>query len=79
MLPNCGVDETMAFADKLRKRIEAEESAIRGGEQAGLTVSVGLAVWPLHEETCDDAVAAANSADHEAKNAGKNRVKMAPN
>lgn len=78
LLPNCTVDETSAFAEKLRARIEAEVFTVQGGGSSTLTVSEGVAVWPVHGETLDEVRAAANRAEHEAKTAGKNRVQVAP-
>lgn len=74
MLPNCGVEETSGFAEKLRARIEAEEFAMEGHEPVRLTVSAGVAAWAVHGKTLDEVIHAANKAAHAAKEAGKNHV-----
>jgi diguanylate cyclase len=48
ILPNCSLDETVAFAEKLRREIETMEFAIDGRASQRLTVSAGAAVWPNH-------------------------------
>ena len=78
MLPNCTIDETAAFAEGLRARIDAQVFAVKEGEPVQLTVSVGVAAWPLHGGTLQDVIVAANKAENEAKAAGKNRVHTAP-
>jgi diguanylate cyclase (GGDEF)-like protein len=77
MLPNCGVAETVAFAEKLRARIEARKFSIEGRQPVGLTVSAGVAAWPVHGKTLDEIILEANKAEHAAKAAGKNRVCVA--
>ena len=77
MLPNCGVDETAGFAERLRARIEVEQFALEGHEPVRLTVSAGVAAWPGHGETLNQVIHAANKAEHVAKEAGKNRVRVA--
>ena len=43
-----------------------------------LTVSIGVAIRPDHGDTLDELLAVANEAEHAAKIAGRNTVKMAP-
>lgn len=47
ILPNSGIDETASFAEKLRARIEAEKFPVEGHEPVRLTVSAGVATWPV--------------------------------
>ena len=77
MLPNCSVAETSAVAEKLRARIEAQEFSIEGRQPVRLTVSAGVAAWPVHGKTLDEIILEANKAEHAAKDAGKNRVCVA--
>lgn len=44
---------------------------------ARITVSVGVASFPLHAVSMDDLVDAADRAVYQAKGRGKNRVEMA--
>ncbi len=77
MLPNCDVQETLAFAEKLRGRIEAQDFLVDAGKSQRLTVSSGVAVWPLHGTKLATVIEAANGAESAAKRAGKNRVHLA--
>lgn len=77
MLPNCGVTETVAFAEKLRARVEEWKFSIEGHQPAGLTVSAGVAAWPVHGKTLGEIILEANKAEHAAKDAGRNRVCVA--
>ncbi len=77
MLPNCGVGETVQFAENLCARIEAQEFSIEGHGRVHLTVSAGVAAWPGHGKTLDEVIHAANKAEHAAKEAGKNCVHVA--
>jgi diguanylate cyclase (GGDEF)-like protein len=77
MLPGCDLEETIRFAEKLRARIEAQTFAMEGDEAVHVTVSAGVSAWPVHGKTLDEVIHAANTAEHAAKNAGKNRVNAA--
>ncbi len=73
LLPNHTSKEVTQFAERLRRRIETEdfsvcESSVR------ITVSIGIALWPKHDDTIDDLIANANRAEHSAKAKGKNRI-----
>jgi diguanylate cyclase (GGDEF)-like protein len=78
ILPNSNLEETAAFAEKLRQQVEAQEFRI-GERLWRLTVSVGVAVWPNHGGTFQLVVEAANRAESEAKKSGRNRVQVAEN
>ncbi len=75
-LPNHNSEEVMAFAEKVRKTFETNQFQVAGTDQP-LTVSIGVAIWPDHGETQREVVAAANRAEHVAKNEGRNTVRMA--
>lgn len=77
MLPNFDVSEAAGFAERLRARIEAEEFSVEAKRPVRVTVSAGVAVWPVHGKTLSDVIQAANNAEHTAKNTGKNRVCVA--
>lgn len=77
ILPECGLDEAAALAEKLRAIIEAEP--FRGAEAQTLhvTTSLGVAAW--HGDFVNPAamIAAADAALYRAKEAGRNRVERA--
>jgi diguanylate cyclase (GGDEF)-like protein len=78
ILPNCSLEETSAFAEKIRQSIEAQYFAIDTLSTARLTVSAGVAAWPTHGTTLDRVIEVANQAEHAAKVAGKNCVHTHP-
>ena len=75
LLPNQTPEEVALFAQRLRARIEAQEFSV-GGDSARITVSIGVALWPEHAETLENLIAKANTAEHTAKEKGKNRVEI---
>ena len=63
----------MGHADRLRKTVEVANP----GPNLKVTVSIGLALYPLNEKTEDPAtklVELADAALYRAKQAGRNRV-----
>ena len=68
------LDKAMAFAERLRRTIEAMEIATTAGALR-ITMSVGVAALP-HSDAADalSLIAAADQALYAAKNAGRNRV-----
>ena len=73
LLPNHTSDEVLAFAERLRIQVAASTYQV-GGVPVQVTASVGLSMWPVHGSTLAELIAKANSAEHEAKANGKNRV-----
>lgn len=76
LLPNCSIDESAAFAEKIRAQIaactfSAEKQAVQ------ITVSAGIAAWPHHGETLTDVVKRANQEERRAKEKGKDCVFVA--
>ena len=76
ILSNHNMEEAEKFAEKVRNAFEAEIFKINGHEQR-LTVSIGVAIWPQHGRTFNDVLAAANRAEHLAKDKGRNTVVLA--
>jgi len=73
-----GADEAGAFhlAERIRHGIEKGQ-VIFDGARLSVTVSVGVAVWPRDGASGPELVAAADRALYAAKQAGRNRVKIA--
>ena len=69
VLPGAGPEAAMRAADRLRKAIE--------DCSAGVTVSGGVATFPLHAVNADALVGAADAALYDAKRNGRNRVAAA--
>lgn len=66
LLPNLDAEEARAFAEKLRKTFEEHRFVVDGGVE-GVTVSIGVAVWPMAGATYTEVLEAANRAEVEAK------------
>jgi len=67
------VDETMVYAEDLRKRIANRTYAGKGIQTS---VSVGAAVFPLHGKTDRDLLLAVREALYEAQRGGRNQVRL---
>ncbi len=74
ILPQCGLEMAAAKAEKLRAGIE-QLSEPNGAQ---VSASFGVACIPATSEGARDALAAADAALYEAKQAGRNRVARAP-
>jgi diguanylate cyclase (GGDEF)-like protein len=72
LMPEATEREASTLAERLRKRVAAEAF-----EHRGVTISLGVAQYPIGGETADEVLAAADSALYDAKRAGRNRVALA--
>lgn len=68
LLPTCGKSEAFETAERLRGLIGAIECPVN------ITVSAGVATYPLHGVTASDLVKAADEALYESKRDGRNRT-----
>ncbi|HEY9389545.1 MAG TPA: GGDEF domain-containing protein [Mycobacteriales bacterium] len=83
VLPSTGPDQAGQIAERLRDRVaaldlEVADTAGRPRRVHGLTVSIGLACYPLHGRDLEDLLRMADAALYTAKAAGRNRVRSAP-
>ncbi|MDO8532365.1 MAG: diguanylate cyclase [Dehalococcoidia bacterium] len=80
IFPGCAYDDAGNVAEKLRSAVEQARFAIRPSDgqetEAGVTVSVGAAVYPDTATSAWDLVAQADAAMYQAKQAGRNRVRV---
>jgi diguanylate cyclase (GGDEF)-like protein len=74
LLTQTNVDQAFAVAEKLRKTIEKWQFP---GVPRAITISAGVAAFPLHGKNRDELVRAADSGLYLAKQAGRNRVCIA--
>ncbi len=79
LLPNTGLDEAFAVAERLRKRAEGVRLDLRppaGGPAAEvrITASLGVAVAPDHAESPGALIERSDRALYRAKEGGRNRV-----
>ncbi|MBI5885180.1 MAG: diguanylate cyclase [Deltaproteobacteria bacterium] len=76
LAPEAGADGGTAAAERLRALVEAESFIVQGAVAAhsGVTISIGVAAYPLDGQTAAELIRAADSALYEAKRAGRNMV-----
>jgi two-component system, sensor histidine kinase LadS len=74
VLPYIENDNAMAFANKVRNRVEAA-NYVADNQEIKVTVSIGVCtVTPTETDERKDIISAADIALYEAKNAGRNQV-----
>jgi len=71
LLTQTTAEQAMAVAEKLRRMVETWQFP---GVPRTITISAGVAAFPLHGKTRDDIVRAADSGLYAAKQSGRNRV-----
>lgn len=76
LLPRADADTAAKAAVRIRK-VVAGRPVAAADELIRVTVSIGVATWPVHGTSADALVAAADEALYRAKGAGKNRVERA--
>jgi diguanylate cyclase (GGDEF)-like protein/PAS domain S-box-containing protein len=76
LLPDTDGPEALALADRLRARIAAESVEVLG-QAVPQTVSIGIGLIAATDTTPDAVLARADAALYEAKNAGRNTVRLA--
>jgi len=78
ILPETDSKTAMEVAGRLRNTIEMHRFYSGEGEWLTITVSIGVAVYPLGINTKESLVAAADAAMYQAKQEGRNRVCLHP-
>jgi diguanylate cyclase (GGDEF)-like protein len=72
-------EQAVLFAEKMREMIAATDIAIPGTQvPVRITISGGLAMFPVHGQSTTELSRAADHALYESKRQGKNRVRVAP-
>jgi len=68
ILPNCAEDQALAAAERLRMSVASAATVVP------VTISVGVATYPVHASGGTSLVQAADQALYESKRGGRNRV-----
>ena len=74
VLPQITAEQALSVAEKLRREVAGWHFP---GVPRSVTISAGTAAFPLHGQTRDDIVKAADAALYAAKQAGRNCVRAA--
>jgi diguanylate cyclase (GGDEF)-like protein/PAS domain S-box-containing protein len=77
ILPDASLDDARARAEELREGVRCITVQDRGRTIGPLTVSAGVASFPLHGSTAEALLKAADEALYRAKGAGRDRVMVA--
>jgi diguanylate cyclase (GGDEF)-like protein len=72
LLPECDLEQGIVAAERVRARLAEEK--FEGGS---VTMSIGVAEFPMHGETTAAVIAAADTALYDAKHSGRDQVKSA--
>lgn len=76
ILPETDADEARAIAENIRQKVEAHEYPSKQGKLK-VTVSLGVATFPVHGHEKQSLIEAADKALYRAKDGGRNRVEVA--
>jgi len=74
ILPYANMEDCRARAEKLRQKVQQNLKIPWQGKDLEITVSIGVALFPVHGATLHQVVDAADAALLKAKRQGRNRV-----
>ncbi|MEL7059742.1 MAG: GGDEF domain-containing protein [Acidobacteriota bacterium] len=74
LFPGMGVDDAMRRLEVVRRSIEELQVGVGSKETTRVTVSIGVAVWPLDGLNLEQTLALADQRLYQAKSGGRNRV-----
>jgi diguanylate cyclase (GGDEF)-like protein len=74
VLPETDTESSLMVAERLLKAVAESPFDIGSGRAISVTVSIGIATYPLHTNEIESLFAAADSALYAAKHNGRNRV-----
>lgn len=74
LLPDIGIDAAAAVAERVLEAAAALELPAHDGSRISGSVSIGLAVYPLHADNAKDLFLFADNMMYKAKGAGKHQV-----
>ena len=79
ILPEASLDVVQKRAEEIRQMVPRMQVHHRGQLIESITVSLGVAIFPIHGATHEDLLKAADDALYSAKKQGRNRVVVAGN
>ncbi|MAA65391.1 MAG: sensor domain-containing diguanylate cyclase [Alteromonadaceae bacterium] len=74
VLPERDLEEASETAERLRSLVAEQDIEVAEGESINLSVSIGVAVYPLHGDNWQTLCSVADKAMYAAKSAGRNQV-----
>jgi diguanylate cyclase (GGDEF)-like protein/PAS domain S-box-containing protein len=74
IMPNATVEVTRQRADDLRQEVKQMQVQSAGQTHKGITLSMGIAIYPEHGRTIEAVLRAADAALYRAKQEGRDRV-----
>ena len=77
VLPEMGQEEARDTAERLRLRVRNKPVLLDSGHSVPVTISIGIAVYPVHGHTLDNLCASADKAMYQAKKQGRDCVALA--
>ncbi|WP_226797550.1 putative bifunctional diguanylate cyclase/phosphodiesterase [Aliarcobacter butzleri] len=76
ILPECTEKEAMIVANRISKKMATEKIIAPDGSNIGITISIGICVYPTHTTSQKDMFIIADSMMYQAKEEGKNAIKI---
>lgn len=74
IMPSAGLDAACRRAEEIRELVSRLDVEHHGGRLGGITISIGVAIYPDHGATGEALIRAADAALYEAKASGRDRV-----
>ncbi len=74
ILPETSLETACARAEELRQMVHGLHLEHRGQSLGGITISLGVAVYPKQAENPESLLGAADKALYQAKHAGRDQV-----
>ena len=74
ILPDVGLEAALERAQHLRRIVSETRPLFRNEDRRGITVSIGVAMYPQHADSTETLLRAADRALYEAKHQGRNRI-----
>ncbi|MBD3233905.1 MAG: diguanylate cyclase [candidate division Zixibacteria bacterium] len=77
IMQETGANDAIVFVERLREKVESFKFSFDFAEEApGITVSIGVAIYPLDAQNADKLIYSADMALLQAKSDGKNRYRL---